>query len=133
MEESGVLLLGDGRTFIICHLAFSLSHPLTPGQAGTPEDRTGLPLVSCESGHGCCFKAVVVQSLSRVSHFSSSVDCSPPGSSVCGILQARILEWVAISFSRDLPNPQIKPTSLALAGRFFTTEPRGKPQFNILY
>ena len=29
-----------------------------------------------------------------------SVDCSPPGSSVHGILQARILEWVAISFSR---------------------------------
>ena len=29
-----------------------------------------------------------------------SVDCSPPGSSVCGILQARILEWVAMPFSR---------------------------------
>ena len=30
------------------------------------------------------------------------VDCSPPGSSVHGILQARILEWVAISFSRGI-------------------------------
>ena len=30
------------------------------------------------------------------------VDCSPPGSSVHGILQARVLEWVAISFSRGL-------------------------------
>ena len=30
------------------------------------------------------------------------VDCSPSGSSVHGIIQARILEWVAISFSRDL-------------------------------
>ena len=30
------------------------------------------------------------------------VDGSPPGSSVCGILQARILEWVAISFSRGI-------------------------------
>ena len=29
------------------------------------------------------------------------VDCSPPGSSIHGILQARILEWVAISFSRE--------------------------------
>ena len=28
------------------------------------------------------------------------VDCSPPGSSILGILQARVLEWVAISFSR---------------------------------
>ena len=36
--------------------------------------------------------------LSRV--FLHPLDCSPPGSSVHGILQARILEWVAISFSR---------------------------------
>ena len=58
------------------------------------------------------------------------MDCSPPGSSVQGILQARILKWVAISFSGDLPNPGIKPMSFvapALAGRFFTTEPPGKP------
>ena len=51
-------------------------------------------------------------------------DCSPPGSSVLRILQARILEWIAISFSRDLPILEIEPvslTSLALAGRFFTT------------
>ena len=32
-------------------------------------------------------------------------DCSPPGSCVHGILQARILEWVAVPFSGDLPNP----------------------------
>ena len=56
-------------------------------------------------------------------------DCSPPGSSVRGIFQARILEWVAISFSRDLP-PKIKRESLAtpvLAGGFFTTALPGKP------
>ena len=34
-----------------------------------------------------------------------------------------MLEWVAISFSGDLPDPGIEPVSLALAGRFFTTEP----------
>ena len=54
------------------------------------------------------------------------MDCSLPGSSVHGILQARILEWVAISFSRDLPDPGIEPASPALAGGFFTTEPPGK-------
>ena len=52
-------------------------------------------------------------------------DYSPPGSSVHGISQARILEWVAISSSRDLPDPGIEPRSLALAGRLFTTEPPG--------
>ena len=34
------------------------------------------------------------------------VDCSPPGSSVQGILQARVLEWVAISFSRGSSQPR---------------------------
>ena len=53
------------------------------------------------------------------------MDCSPPGSSVQGIFQARILEWVAISFSRGLPHPGIEPTS-ALGDRFFTTERPGK-------
>ena len=37
-----------------------------------------------------------------------------------GILQAGILEWVAIPFSRNLPNPGIEPASLCIAGRFFT-------------
>ena len=51
------------------------------------------------------------------------MDCSPPGSSVHGILQARILEWVAIPFSRV--SSQCRgwnrfPMSPALAGRFFT-------------
>ena len=47
--------------------------------------------------------------------------CSLPGSSVYGISQARVLGWVAISFSRDLPNSGIEPTSPVLAGGFFTT------------
>ena len=42
------------------------------------------------------------------------MNCSPPGSSVHGILQARILQWVAIPCSRDLPNPWIEPRSPAL-------------------
>ena len=53
------------------------------------------------------------------------MDCSLPGSSVHGIFQARILEWVVISFSRGLPNPGIEPESPALPGGFFTTEPPG--------
>ena len=57
------------------------------------------------------------------------MDCSPPDSSVHGISQARTLEWVAISFSRGLPDPGIRPTPFALAGGFFTTELPGKPIF----
>jgi len=51
------------------------------------------------------------------------VNYTPPGSSVHCISQARILEWVAISSSRDLSDPGIKTVSPALAGGFSTTEP----------
>ena len=43
----------------------------------------------------------------------NTMDYSPPGSSVLGIFLAKILEWVAISFPEDLPNPRIKPVSPA--------------------
>ena len=42
------------------------------------------------------------------------IDCSLPGSSVHGIFQAIVLEWIAISFSRDLPNPGLEPRSPTL-------------------
>ena len=45
-----------------------------------------------------------------------TMGCTPPGSSVHGILQARILEWFAISFPRDLPNPGMESAYTALAG-----------------
>ena len=51
------------------------------------------------------------------------MDCSLLGSSVHEILQARILEWVAISSSREgLPDPGNEPASPALGSKFFTTE-----------
>ena len=58
------------------------------------------------SPHDCDFSRViglfeVVQSLSPVQLFHDSMDCSPSGSSVHGILQARILEWLAISRPTD--------------------------------
>ena len=44
-----------------------------------------------------------------------------------GILQARILGWVAMPSSRDLPEPGMEPVSPELAGRFFTTKLPRKP------
>ena len=55
------------------------------------------------------FMMGVVQSLRGVQHFCDPVDCNPLGSSVHGILQARILEWVAIPFSRGSSYPGIEP------------------------
>ena len=71
--------------------------------------------------------AVCVCSL--VSNSLRPHDCSPSESSVHGILQARILQWIAISFSVELPDPGTEPTSLmspALAGGLFITAPLGK-------
>ena len=53
---------------------------------------------------------------------------SLPGSSVHGILQARLLEWLPFPSPGYLPDPGIEPVSPALAGGFFTTEPPGKPK-----
>ena len=47
------------------------------------------------------------------------MDCSPPGSSVHGILQARILEWGAISFSRGSSQPRDQTRVSHIAGRRF--------------
>ena len=52
--------------------------------------------------------------------------CSLPASSLHGILQARVVEWVAISFYRDLPDPGIKPGSPAFQADTLTSEPPGK-------
>ena len=54
-------------------------------------------------------------------------DCSPPGSSVHGILQAKILEWVAISHSRGSSQPRNQSGVSCIAGRL-PSEPPGKPQ-----
>ena len=57
------------------------------------------------------------------------MDCSPPGSSVHGILQARILEWVAMPSSRGSSGPRDQTWISCTAGRFFTTEPPRKPAY----
>ena len=69
-------------------------------------------------------KGLVSQSRSTL---CDPVDCSPPGSSVHGILQARVLEWGAIPFSRDLPSPGIEPGSPALQADYLLSEQPKKP------
>ena len=72
-----------------------------------PLDRCGVPKMDVQmtspnssTNHlGVCVHARLAAQL------SDPMDCSPPGSSVHGIFQARILEWVAISSPGDLPHP----------------------------
>ena len=67
---------------------------------------------------------ICVLAAQSCSALCNSMDCRPPGFSVHGILQARILECVAIPSSGDLPDPGMEPSSLmspALAGGLLTT------------
>ena len=69
------------------------------------------------------YVCVCARSLQSCPTLGDPLDCSLPGSSVHEILQARILEWVAMPFSRGSSWCRIEPVSLmssALAGRFFT-------------
>ena len=74
---------------------------------------------------------VVIQSLSCVWLLWSPVSPSPPGSSVRGINQARILKWVAISFFRASSWPKNQTHISCTAGRFFTAKPPGKPHYSM--
>ena len=73
--------------------------------------------------------SVHVQSLSRIWLFCDPMDCSLPVSSIYGISQARILEWVTISFSRGSSRPR-DWTHVSFIGRWLlTTEPTGKLKY----
>ena len=63
---------------------------------------------------------VKVESHSVMSDSCDPMDCSPSGSSVCGMLQARMLEWVAISFSSRLSQPRDWTQVSHIAGRVLT-------------
>ena len=64
-----------------------------------------------------CVCVPVAQSCLTLCH---PVDCSPPGSSVHGILHPRILEWVVIPFCRGFSCPRDRTQVSSIAGRFFT-------------
>ena len=57
----------------------------------------------------CVYVCVLAAQLCLI--ICNPMDCSPPGSSVHGIHQARILECVAMPFSRGFPEPEIEPGS----------------------
>ena len=106
----------------------SQPHGLQPTRLLRPWDSPGKSTgVGC---HGQINKGVVCVSTQSLSH-SESLDLmnrSPPVSSVHGILQARILEWVAIPFSKGYSQPRDQICISSIAGGFLTTESLGKPK-----
>ena len=97
--------------------------------AATPSSyRPQIFLICCnEYGHFLTFSIYCCLVAKSCLILCDPMDYSPPGSTGHGISQAKILEWFAISFSGDLPDPGIEPVSLALPGGFVITEPPGNP------
>ena len=92
----------------------SLCDPASPeGRQTNLRTSWSLRLLLCKNWR---LKIVVVQSLSCDQLFGDSMDCSLPGSSVHGILQAKILGWVAISSSRGSSQPRDR-THISCIGR----------------
>ena len=86
------------------------------------------PLTSCISFH--CIPSLNCVSQSCLT-LCNPMGCSPPGSSAHGILQARILEWVAMPFSRGSSRPRDWTQDSCPAGRFITVwATRGAPHQN---
>ena len=76
----------------------------------------------------CVFVLVTQSCLS----LCDPMGCSPPGSPVHGILQARKLEWVAIRFFRDVPDPEMEPRSSALQADSLPLSHQGSPDMYTL-
>ena len=73
---------------------------------------------------------VYMHACSVMSDSCDPMDCSPPGSSVHEIILARIVDWVAISFSRESSWLRDQNQVSCLAARLFTTVPHGKPSIS---
>ena len=114
---------GIGDVRILTPILTTLSaNQVNQTHALTLRSTTAMPNRN-NSSHICNSKSLSVLLQSCLT-LHDLMDYSLPGSSVHGIPQARILGWVAISFSRDLSEPGVEPTSCmspTLAGGFFTT------------
>ena len=75
------------------------------------------------SDYPCC--CLVAESFPTL---CNPMDYRPPASSVHGISQARILEWVAITFSQGFSQSRYQTCVSCITGKFFATEPSEKPQ-----
>ena len=82
------------------------------------------------SDSALCVKVLVSQSCPTL---CNPMDCSLPGSSVNGIFQARILDWVAIPFSSGSSQPRVQTWVSCITGRFFTICATREAHYGELY
>ena len=102
----------QGQRTTVVHLLHSCLKATFRGGRGLQE--TQPPGLAVKPGPSTWLQSNVLVAL------CDPLDCSPPGSSVHGISQARILEWVAISSSRESSPPRDQTQISCTSGRFFT-------------
>ena len=90
-------------------------------------DQTHTPYLGRQSPKNWTTGVCACSVTSGMSDSLWSMDCSLPGSPVCGILQSRMLEWVAVPSSRGSSWHKDGTCVSCIAGRFFTTKPPRKP------
>ena len=96
------------------HSCPTLCDPIDGNPPGSPWDSRPWDSPGKNTGVGCHFllQCIKVKSESEVTQLCSTLrdpmDCSPPGSSVHGIFQARVLEWGAIAFSVEKASVLLK-------------------------
>ena len=99
-------------------LYLTLHNPMTAACQAYHWGHPKCSLVTYEMiGAGKLDKALVSEAVQSCPTFCNPVDCSLPGFSVHGILQARILEWVAISFFRGFSQPRDGTRVSCIGGR----------------
>ena len=127
-----------------------------PASAGDAQDMSSTPVLGWSPGEGngnpfqrSCLENPMDKGAWQatiracmLSHFQScltlcnSMDSTPPGSSVHGILQIRILGWVAMPASRGSSRPRDRTCAFygsCISSGFFTAEPPGKPRLYIVH
>ena len=100
---------------------------MSPNPNPIPNPNPALQADSLLLGHQESQDSMLVFVSQSCQTLCDPVDYSPPGSSVRGNLQARILEWVATSFSRRSSRPRDRTLVSHIAVRFLPSEPQGKP------
>ena len=115
----------------VCQARTGASHTCNPPfhTPRSPHRAMGTELIESHWQSHVCIHAQLLQSCLTL---WDPMECSPPGSSVHGISQARILEWVAMPSSRGSSQPRDRThisCSSCIAGGFFTAKSPGKPNW----
>ena len=120
---------------VILFIAIHWSNPyiwfLMPSRPTQTHQGIDIPSTCCplfgiyyKSWNKAVLKVLVIQLCLTL---CDPTECSPPGSSVHGILWPGLPEWVAITFSRGFSRPRDQTRVSCIAGKFLSTEPPGKP------